>query len=165
MDDAQYQAYIDRLTKIFPTEVKSIGEDGDTLIQGVVVDGNVVHDLILYPHTLDQQRTVNPSQIMWWGALLARAKRVWQIESRRLTIWKAAFRLKHEGTESEETGKKLTKAQVEDLYRQEAEYLTLNIAVERAEEAYNTVEMAVEAFKAKGWFLNRDSRRGADQAL
>ena len=43
--------------------------------------------------------------------------------------------------------------------------MNVNIACERAEEAYNVCEMAVEAFKAKQYMLSRDKKRGYDQSL
>ena len=164
-DQQLLNAAIQRYQTIEPIEIKAIDPTTGTLAQGIVVDGNIVHDLTIYDHTLREQVTLVATQIMYWHAMRARAKRVWQIAEREYAVWKAQQRYSVLGEKHPKTDKAYTIAQADDAYRIHPEYNAMNVAVERAEEAYNLCDGLVDAFNAKQRVLNGDVFRAKDGSL
>ena len=110
----------------------------------------VVGDLVVNELTIPAQLATVTAEIQKWGRFAALTKRVWELEERRYRAWRSEFQLHAIDPEGKpKEWKKPTADTVESMYRTQPEYHRLQARVERAEEAYNTVEATLQAFRAK----------------
>lgn len=118
---------------------------GDDLVRELVVD------------ELDYMNDVAclPPLIQKWGRLSAQARRVWEVEERKLRSWKARFVIKTIKDAEAAKEKRPAKDAIEAMYRADAGYAERCRAVERAEEACNAAEAVLAAFRAKKDLLVR----------
>ena len=119
----------------------------------------VAQELVIREISVEEDAYKVAAQVLEWGRLVALAQRVWEVQQRRLRTWKAHIWVKiMEDFEKEEkdpkTGKpiakkKPTEKHIEALYRVNPEYEVWNREIERAAEALNSAQTALDAFKAK----------------
>jgi hypothetical protein len=148
---ATLEAAVMRLASIHPVNIWEVSEVTGEGIPWYVVDGAVVHQLVIREVELIEQVQLIAAQIMHWGRLSAQAKRVWEIEERNYRIWRDGTVLKLVEVAAGEAEKKkaLPQWQAEAMMRDDPHYRAYQLRLERAEEAYNVAQSVLEGFQAK----------------
>jgi hypothetical protein len=151
MADNVLDAYIARFQNIPGVNLYAVVDDGQSAVPWYAVQmTTVVADLVVNELTIPSQLGVVTAEIQKWGRLTALGKRVWELEERKYRAWRSEFYLGLSDPAGKAEGwKKPTEGGIEALYRTQAEYHRLQANVERAEEAFNTAESILHAFRAK----------------
>jgi hypothetical protein len=139
-------AVIFRLSSHPPFNIYYVGDDGMPRPWFEVKPG-ILWELAIQQIGLATQVEAIGAQIMFWGRMVAQAKRVWDVEQRLYRVWRDKRYLDLLG--EKEKGKKLTQANLDRLIRSEAVYTEFYRRIERAEEAYNAAGAVLEGFRAK----------------
>lgn len=149
--DNTLDTYIARFQNIPGVNIHAITADGQRAVPWYEIQmPTVIADLVVNELTIPMQLERVTAEIQKWGRLSALTKRVWEVEERIYRAWRSEFQLKViDPTDKPKEWKKPTEATVEAMYRTQPEYHRLQAHVERAEEAYNTVEATLNAFRAK----------------
>jgi hypothetical protein len=149
--DNTLDAYIARFQNIPSINIHAVADEGQNAVPWYEVQmQTVVADLVVNELTIPSQLSVVTAEIQKWGRFSALTKRVWELEERRYRAWRSEFYLKAiDATDKPKEWKKPTEAVVEAMYRTQPEYHRLQARVERAEEAFNTAEGVLQAFRAK----------------
>ena len=153
--------YIARLQNVPGVNIFAIADEGQNAVPWFELSmPTVVADLVVNELTIPSQLSVVTAEIQKWGRFAALTKRVWELEERRYRAWKAAFYLAAvDPTDKPEGWKKPTEGMLEAMYRTQPDYHRLQARVERAEEAYNTVDTTLQAFRAKKDVLIASKRK------
>jgi hypothetical protein len=166
MADTILDQYVARLQKLSSFNVYAINAEGG-VVPWYEVTGAIVKDLVLDEVTLAQQVQTIGAQITHWGRLAAQCKRVWEVEEREYRRWRDYFILKMieppANPEAAKGWKKPTESVIEATYRTDPQYAKFNVAIERAEEAYNAALAVQDGFKAKKDMLMRYVVRYRDE--
>lgn len=157
--------YVKRLEQMKPFVVSEVGPDGELTPYLEIRGEQIIPAVVISEHDLGGQVERVSAEIAWWSRLAAQCDVVVQYKERKYAIWKSRFRLDHAGDEHPTTGKKVTLAQLEDLYRVSDEYSAINDELERVREALRSCEGVVEAFRAKRELLMRTVWRAQDGSL
>lgn len=144
-------AYVARFQSMPGVNLHSLTGDGNGTTPWFEVSmQSVVADLVVNELTVPAQLAVIAAEIQKWGRFSALAKRVWEVEERGYRAWRSAFMLAASNPEGKaKEWKKPSGETIEAMYRVAPEYHTWQTRVERAEEAYNTVEAILLGFRAK----------------
>lgn len=135
---------IQRLQNIPEFNIYTINKDGTCSPWYVVSGKEIIPDILIMDYNLKQQVQTVSGTISHWGRLSSQAKRVWDIKAREYRIWKAQKYL-----EFRQDGEKHTEKEIDALIRTSSGYNEKYIEVERAEEAYNSTVVIVQAWQAK----------------
>jgi len=171
MADNTLDQFIARFQHIPGINIHAITENGQEAVPWYDVGmGTVVADLVVNELTIPAQLATVTAEIQKWGRFSALTKRVWELEERRYRAWRSEFMLHAIDPEGKPEGwKKPTEGALESMYRTQPEYHRLQAKVERAEEAYNTCDATLQAFRAKKDVLIALKRRyhedGATSAI
>lgn len=148
-DSSQLNAIVQRLQNCHAWNIYTVTPDGDP-IPWFQVDGSIVQELVIHEATLLYQVQTVTASIVHWGRHAALARRVWQIAERKYRCWRDGVALSLYDPEDKPSGwKRPSQAMVECMIRQMPEYTTHYKEMERAEEAYNSTNIVVDAFRAK----------------
>jgi len=169
------EQYIARFQNMPSFSIKAVSKDGMSAIPWFDIDPQaIVRELVLDEMNVAGQVQTITGEIQKWGRLLAVAKRVWEIEERRYRSWRSQFhldamtppkgvKLKPGWTTTAKGEPKAPSIQtVEALYRADKEYHKHQVAIEEAEEVYNSVNAIYEAFRAKRDMLKQFAYRSQD---
>jgi len=141
---------ISRLVNTPPWNINKFDEATRQVEDYYRVTGEIVHDLVIKEHSLQEQVQAVSAQIMHWGRWEAQAKRVWEAVEHNYRIWRDGKSLELSLPEGKPDGwKKPTQAQIDQMVRTDPEYEKWYVAQEKAEEAYNATMAVYEGFKAK----------------
>lgn len=154
--------YVMRLQNLEPFNIHSLDQEGEPVPWYEVLGPQTVQDLVIRESDLAIAVQTVSAQIAHWARLSAQALRIVHINQRKYAVWKAKKSLEIIQKAKDEGEKKPTKDEVEKTYRLDPEYAEVNVAIERAEEAYNAAEGYVDAFKAKKQMLERFVWRARD---
>lgn len=161
MADNTLDQFIARFQNIPGINIHAIGEDGQAAVPWYEVSMSaVVTDLVVNELTIPAQLATITAEIQKWGRFSALTKRVWELEERRYRAWRSEFMLHAiDPADKPEGWKKPSEGALESMYRTQPEYHRLQAKVERAEEAYNTADSTLQAFRAKKDVLIAMKRR------
>lgn len=160
-----FDAIVQRLQNLAPFNVYQITPDG-TMAPWYEVPGEIIKDVVIHAEGLATQVQVVAGQVAHWGRITAQAKRVWEAEERKYRVWKARQYLESVDPKRKPNGwKKPTEKAIEAGYRLHPDYEALQLAIERAEEAYNSAQTLLDAFKAKQFALTSAVKRNADGSV
>jgi len=156
--------YMQFLQTMRPFTVYVIGQDG--LDVHLVVEGvALVTAVSILDYDLGGQCERVTAEVAYWSRLEAQCERVVQYQERKYAVWKSRYRLDHAADEHPTTGKKVTAAQLEDLYRCDPEYAVINSLLEELKEAAHSCKGVVGAFRAKRENLHKWVWRAGEQSL
>ena len=168
------EQYIARFQNMPSFSLKSVSKDGMTAIPWFDIDPQaIVRELVLDEINVAGQVQTITGEIQKWGRLLAVAKRIWELQERSYRSWRSQFhldimvpggkKLKPGWTTTAKGDPKPPTVQtIEALYRTDPEYHKCQVAIEEAEEVYNSVESIYEAFRAKRDMLKQFAYRNRD---
>lgn len=140
-------AILQRLAKVPEFVVHDLLNDDSVVIDFVLPTREVVNDLLLNEHDLIGQVQVIPAEIMNWGRLVARAKRIWEVTERGYRIWRDGMYLELADVE---TGKKKpTEAFIQATIRVMPAYREWYQRIEQAEEEYNFLTAILNGWRSK----------------
>lgn len=111
------------------------------------VTPGIISDLVIRESDLQTQVEALPAQIMFWGRMVAQARRVWEIEERLYRVWRDSLAIQI--LDNWSGGKRPTKDQLDQLIRAHENYPGFYQRIERAEEAMNAAEAVLDGFRAK----------------
>lgn len=166
--------YIARFQNMPSFNIKAVSKDGMSAIPWFDVDSQaIVRELVLDEINIAGQVQTVTGEIQKWGRLLAVAKRVWELEERRYRSWRSQFHLdmiigkgdkmkKWWTTTAKGEPKPPTAQTVEAVYRTDPKYHKCQVAIEEAEEVFNSVTAIYEAFRAKRDMLKQFAYRNRD---
>lgn len=158
--------YVQTLQNMRPFTAYLIDEATDELVPYMRIEGpTLIPAVTIMEHDLGGQCERATAELAWWSRLEAQCERVVQHQERKYAIWKSRFRLDHAGDQHPVTGKKVTLAQLEDLYRIEPEYTAINRRLEEVKEAAHSCKGVVDAFRHKVENLRKWVWRARDQSL
>lgn len=153
--------YIQRLQNMGAFNVYAITAEG--VEPWYEVTGAIVHDLVLRDQDIGLQVQTISAQMALWARMTAQSRRVWEIEERHYRVWRSRFYT--EATTSKEDGwKKPTEKAIEAAYRLDPEYAKFQVAIERAEEAYECARGILDAFRAKRDMIKTVVRKNRDSS-
>lgn len=135
---------IQRLQNIPPFNIYQINPDGSCNPWYEVIGKDVVAELLISDFNIKEQVQSVSAIIGHWGRLRSQAKRVWDIKAREYRIWKATKYLEFRQDEEKHTEK-----EIDALIRTSVGYNQMYTEVERAEEAYESTSIIVQAWQAK----------------
>lgn len=149
--DNTLDAYIARFQNLPSINLYAIADEGQNAVPWYEVQMHAVAaDLVVNELTIPSQLVVVTAEIQKWGRFSALAKRVWELEERRYRSWRSEFYLAAvDPADKPKDWKKPTEAGLEAMYRTQPDYHRLQARVERAEEAFNTVDGILQGFRAK----------------
>jgi hypothetical protein len=158
--------YMKVLQQMRPFTAYLIDEATDELVAHMRVEGSTLIPAVsISEFDLGGQCERVTAEVAWWSRLEAQCERVVQHQERKYAIWKSRFRLDHAADEHPATGKKVTVAQLEDLYRCHEEYTPIHRRLEEVKEAAHSCKGVVAAFRAKRENLHKWVWRASDQSL
>lgn len=135
---------VQRLQNIPPFNIYKIKNDGTCEPWYKVSGKEIIPDILIMDYNLKQQVQTVSGTISHWGRLSSQAKRVWDIKAREYRVWRAK---KYLGFRQD--GEKHTEKEIDALIRTSEGYNELYNEVERAEEAYYSTVIIVQAWQAK----------------
>ena len=152
---APFDALVQRIQNLVSFKIFQIDAAGEPIEWYEVKPAEVVPRLLFSDSEIAVARQTIGAEILEWGRLAAQAYRIFQIQERKFRTWKAkSYLAMIEAAEKAEQKKPSDKV-LEATYRAHKDYVVMSQAVERAEEAYLTSDMIVNAFKAKERMLYR----------
>jgi hypothetical protein len=140
-------AILQRLSKVPTFTVYDLLDSGEVVPEYELPTSQVVGELLLLEENLVEQIGVIPAEIMNWGRLVARAKRVWETEERNYRIWRDTLYLNL--SQVPDGQKKPTDALLNATIRSTVEYRQWYERIERAEESHNALLAVLEGWRAK----------------
>jgi hypothetical protein len=154
--------WVARLQNLDGFNIGAIIKEGQATEPWMQVNSaEIVKELVIDELNLRQQVESVTAQIQMWGRLCAKAKRVWELQERLYRKWRSEFYLecikppkgKKVGPGWTVTAKGDPKAPtekiIEALYRSHDQYQVHQANVEAAEEAFNSANAILEAFRAQ----------------
>lgn len=157
MNDNLFDTLVHRLQNMEPFTIQKLGPDKVPVDWFTVEPSQLVSLVMLHPANIYADIQQIGVQILEWSRYVSQCQRMWEIHERRLRVYKAAYVVK-----GKETDPKVAIALLEQGYRSTPEYAELSEAVERASDAYNSVQGVLEALKTKRDMLKTFVRRGRD---
>lgn len=155
--------YLSRFQNLPTFNIYSVAPDGLTVEPWYEVGGDaLISELVIDELNLHEAVATITAQIQKWGRLAAQARRVWEIEERKLRSWKAKFYLAMVKAAAQAGEKKPTEGYITSSYQADPEYDRMYAAIERAEEACNSAEAVLSAYRAKKDMLQKFVRRSMD---
>ena len=147
----ELDTYVARFQNLPGYNLHSIVSEGMASAPWYQVDmKGLCAELVVNELTLPEQLGVISAEIQKWGRLTALAKRVWELNERLYRAWRSKFILTViDPPEKAKDWKKPTEAVLEAMYRIDPQYHVYQIKIEEAEEAYNSTEAVLQAFRAK----------------
>jgi len=140
-------AILQRLSKVPTFTIYDLLDSGEVVPEYELPTSQIIAELLLLEENLVEQIGVIPAEIMNWGRMVARAKRVWETEERNYRIWRDTFYL--ELLRVSEGAKKPTEALLTSTIRSTVEYRQWYERIERAEESHNALLAVLEGWRAK----------------
>lgn len=140
-------AILQRLEKVQSITIFDLLDTGGIVPAYELPASQVVNELVLREENLVEQIGVIPAEIMNWGRMAARAKRVWETEERNYRVWRDTLYLGL--VRVGEGQKKPTEAFIQATIRSTVEYREWYARIERAEESYNSLLAILDGWRAK----------------
>jgi len=140
-------AILQRLSKVPTFTIYELLGNGEVVPEYELPTGQVVNELMLRENDLIEQIQVIPAEIMNWGRLVARAKRIWEMEERNYRVWRDTLYL--ELARVPEGGKKPSDKVIDATIRSTVEYRQWYERIESAEETYNSLLAILDGWRAK----------------
>lgn len=140
-------AILQRLSKVPTFMIYEILGTGEVVPEYEIPTAQVVNELMLVEEDLVRQIQVIPAEIMNWGRLVAKAKRIWEVEERNYRVWRDTLYL--ELARAPEGGKKPTEKMIDATIRATLEYRQWYERIERSEETYNSLLAILDGWRAK----------------
>lgn len=160
----QSSDYLSALQGMPPFTVYTVGEQG-LEVYCEIRGEDVIPALWISDYDLGGQCERSAAEVAWWSRIAAQCERAHDWAKRDYARWKSQFRIDHAADEHPTTGKKVTQAQLEDLYRVDPGYEAVNALVEETREAAESARGIADAFRAKRENLSRWVWRARDQSL
>ena len=133
-----------------PFWISTISPKGDVVNYHLVDPKIVLNELVIQEGYLRDQVQLISAQIMFWGGLAARAKRVWEKVERDYRIWRDKTKLDLLSPAGKPADwKKPAVNSIDFEVRALPEYAIRYEMQENAEEVYNATTAILEGFKAK----------------
>ena len=140
-------AILHRLARVPSFPIYDLLDNGEVVPEYELPTSRVIDELVLREENLVEQIGVIPAEIMNWGRMVAKAKRIWEVEERNYRIWRDTLYLELVRTDSGQ--KKPTEAFITSTIRSTIEYRHWYDRIERAEESYNSLLAILDGWRAK----------------
>lgn len=152
----QYVARFENMPKFTIQAFNEAGTEATDWYE--IIPKAIVADLVINEMNVGTQAQTITAEIQKWGRFVSLTRRVWELRERQYRVWRSQFYLDAIDKADKKPSDKIIEAQ----YRVDPEYAVKQIAVERAEEAFNATQAIYDAFKAKRDMLRVFSYRNGD---